>query len=191
MNFGSIAKLIGSQTSRQAAKAALPGAAMNFAVGTIAGGPVAGAAYAAGDFLLNYPLVGLARKLAPGTEAMEALVKNKKGEMVTKNLPYQPSNLESGVNFAASLASMPLVDAVTKGALYSQQGVVEPTNISQEQQIYQQAVQRQQINRLQEQALSPGTQFQMQGIEQTLRNPNVALGITLPPETIALLNELS
>lgn len=191
MNFGSIAKLIGSQTSRQAAKAAIPGAAMNLALGTLTGGPVAGAAYAAGDFLLNYPLVGLARKLAPGTPAMEALVKNKKGELVPKNLPYQPSHLETGVNFAASLASMPLVDAVTKGSLYSQQGVVEPTNISQEQQIYQQATQRQQINQLQAQALSPGTQFQMQGIEQTLRDPNIALGLTLPPETLALLNELA
>lgn len=187
MNFGSIAKLIGSQTSRQAAKAAIPGAAMNFAVGTLTGGPVAGAAYAAGDFLLNYPLVGLARKLAPGTPAMEALVKNKKGEMVTKNLPYQPSAVEGAVNFGASLASMPLVDMVTKGALYQNQNVVEPTNISQEQQIYQQAVQRQQINNLQTQALSRGTQFQMQGLEHTFHYP----GITLPPETLAMLNEVA
>jgi hypothetical protein len=78
---------------------------------------------------------------------------------------------------------MPLVDLATGGALYNNQNPVEPTNISQEQQIYQQATQRQDINRLQQQALSPGTQFQMQGLEHTFHYP----GVTLPPETLAML----
>jgi hypothetical protein len=67
--------------------------------------------------------------------------------------------------------------------LYNNQAAPEPTNMSQEQQSYQQATQRQQINRLQQQALSPGTQFQMQGLEHTFHYP----GVTLPPETLAML----
>ena len=180
-----LGKLLTSQTSRQAAKAALPGAALNMAIGTMAQGPVAGAAYAAGDFLLNYPLVGLARKFFPGTPGGTATIKTKAGKVLTKELAYAPSAVENAVNLTASLGSMPLVDLVTQGALYNQTQQVEPTNISQEQQIYQQAVQRQQVNNLQQQALSPGTQFQMQGIEQTFHYP----GITLPPDALALLQQ--
>lgn len=182
----SLGKLLTSQTSRQAAKAALPGAALNFAVGTLAGGPVAGAAYAAGDFLLNYPLVGAARKMFPGTPGGMAVIKAKDGTISKREIPYSPSNVESGVNLIASLGSMPLVDYVTQGALYQQEQQAEPVQQSQEQQIYQQASQRQYLNNLHAQALAPGTQFQMQGIEQTFHYP----GITLPPETLQLLQSV-
>lgn len=181
-----LGKILGSQTSRQAAKAALPGAGLNFAVGTLSGGPVAGAAYAAGDFLLNYPLLGLARKYFPGTPGGSAVITTKEGKTIKRDVPYTPSNVESGVNLVASLASMPIVDYVTQGALYQQQQQVEPVQQSQEQQIYQQATQRQYINNLKTQALAPGTQFQMQGIEQTFHYP----GITLPPETLELLQSV-
>jgi hypothetical protein len=181
--LGTLGKYLASQTSKQAAVSALPGAGVNFLLGTLTGGPVAGAAYAAGDFLLNYPLVGLARKIAPGTPGGVANIVTKEGKRITKEIPYAPSALEGGVNFAASLASAPLVDMVTKGALYPQNQVVEPTQISQEQQIYQQAKQRQDLNQLSTQALSPGTQFQMQGIEHTFHYP----GITLPPEMLEMI----
>jgi hypothetical protein len=185
--LGGLGKLITSQTSRQAAKAALPGAALNFGVGTLTQGPIAGLAYAAGDFLLNYPVVGAARKMFPGTPAGTATIVTKGGKTITKELPYMPSSVESGLNLGASLASMPLVDAVTGGALYNNQAAPEPTNMSQEQQIYQQATQRQQINHLQQQALSRGTQFQTQGLEHTFHYP----GVTLPPETLAMLQSAS
>ncbi len=181
-----LGKLLGSQASRQAAKAALPGAALNFGVGTLSGGPVAGAAYAAGDFLLNYPLVGLARKYFPGTPGGSAVITTKGGKTIKKDIGYTPSNVESGVNLVASLASMPLVDYVTQGALYQQQQQVQPVDQSQAQQIYQQAHQREYINQLPVQALAPGTQFQMQGIEQTFHYP----GVTLPPETLELLQSV-
>lgn len=177
-----LGKLLTSQTSRQAAKAALPGAGLNFVVGTLAGGPAAGAAYAAGDFLLNYPLVGAARKIFPGTPGGMANIVTKEGKTYKQKVPYTPSNVETGVNLAASLASMPLVDYLTQGALYGQQQV-QPTDQSQTQQIYQQTSQRAYINQLPVQALAPGTQFQMQGIEQTFHYP----GVTLPPETLELL----
>ena len=179
-------KLVGP-TSRGAAAAALPGAGINFALGALSGNPAAGVAYAAGDFLLNYPLVGLARKIAPGTPGGMATIRTKTGQLIQKEIPHMPSQLESGVNFAASLASAPLVDIATQGKLYPQAqqvAQVEPTQQSQEQQLYQQALQRQQINQLEQQALAPGTQFQMQGIEQTAFHYP---GITLPPDILALL----
>jgi hypothetical protein len=183
--FARLGQLIGSQTSRQAAKAAIPGAALNFAVGTLAQGPAAGAAYAAGDFLLNYPLVGLARKKFPGTPGGQAVITTPKGQQITTKVPYAPSQVEQAINLGASLASMPIVDLATQGALYQNAQVLEPTNISQEQQIYQQALQRQAVNNLGQQALAPGTQFQMQGIEQTFHYP----GVTLPPEVLAAMRQ--
>lgn len=175
--------LLKSKTSVDAAKAALPGAGLNFALGALTGNPTAGVAYAAGDFLLNYPLVGLARKIAPGTPAGTATIRTKAGQTITKEVPYTPSNLEQGVNLGASFLSAPLVDIATKGALYQQNQTIQPTQLSQEQQIYQQAQQRQAVNRLEAQALSPGTQFQMQGLEHTFHYP----GLTLPPEVLELI----
>jgi hypothetical protein len=176
-----LGRLLTSQTSRQAAKAALPGAALNFAVGTMAGGPAAGAAYAAGDFLLNYPLVGATRKMFPGTPGGMATIKGKDGVVTKREIPYSPSSVETGVNLIASLASMPLVDYVTQGALYQQQQQLQPAQQSQERQINQQVAQRQRVNNLiNAQPLSPGTQF------QEFHYP----GITLPPETLELLQSM-
>ena len=61
----SVGAALASKTSRQAAVEALPGAGLNMAMGMLAGGPKAGLAYGAGDFLLNYPLVALARTISP------------------------------------------------------------------------------------------------------------------------------
>lgn len=172
----SIGTALGSKTSRQAAAAALPGAGLNLAIGTLTGGPVAGAAYAAGDFLLNYPVVAAARKLAPGAEVS---IRNlKTGKVKTE---YQPSRVEQGLNLTASLASMPLVDMATGGALLPN---VVPTDQSQEQQLFQQLLQRQELNDLETQALAPGTMYQMQGIEQTAFHYP---GVTLPPVAINAL----
>jgi hypothetical protein len=179
--LGKLLTSLGSAGSKEAAKAALPGAALNLAAGTVLSGPVAGAAYAAGDFLLNYPLIRAAKKYFPGAPATMTY-KSKAGEQIVKQIT-QPSTVENIANVAGSLASMPLVDYITRGSLIQQANTVEPTAISQEQQIYQQSIQRQQVNNLQQQALAPGTQFQMQGIEQTFQYP----GMTLPPDVLRQL----
>ena len=114
----------------------------------------------------------------PGTPATMSC-KTKAGEQIIKDI-VQPSPVETAANIAGSFASMPLVDLATQGALLPQ---VQPTDISQEQQLYQQARQREQVNNLQRQALAPGTQFQMQGLEHTFHYP----GMTLPPEVLAQL----
>ena len=178
-------KRLGSKASIDAAKAALPGAAINAVIGTLSGGPVAGLAYGAGDFLMNYPVVAGARKFFPGTPGGKAVIDIGGGKTITKQLDYAPSAVESGLNFAASLASMPVVDYVTQGALLPT-AQVEPPDISQERQIIQQNSQRQAINNLmQPQTVAPGTQFQTQGIEQTFHYP----GITLPPEILTQLQQ--
>ncbi len=180
-----LGRLLGSKTSQQAAAAALPGAGINAAVGALIGGPKAAADYAAGDFLLNYPLVGLARKYFPGTTATVTSAAGKTTQQ------YMPSRVEQGVNFGASLLSAPVTDIVTGGSLLPTQESlpaqqVMPTVMSQEQQEYAQLIQRQQLNDLQTQALSPGTMYQMQGIEHTAFHYP---GITLPPDVLRQLEE--
>lgn len=174
-----IGKLLASKTSREAAPAALKGAGLNAILGGVIGGPKAAVGYAAGDFLLNYPLVGLARKYFPGSNVS---ITNAAGK-TTKQ--YMPSKVEQGVNLGASLVSAPVTDIVTGGALLPTPQVM-PTNMSQEQQEYAQLVQRQQLNDLQTQALSPGTMYQMQGLEHTAFHYP---GITLPPEILQQLQE--
>jgi hypothetical protein len=174
-----IGKLLASKTSQQAASAALPGAGINAALGAVIGGPKAAVGYAAGDFLLNYPLVGLARKYFPGSTATITSAAGKTTQQ------YMPSKVEQGVNFAASLLSAPATDIVTGGALLPTPQVM-PTNMSQEQQEYAQLVQRQQLNDLQTQALSPGTMYQMQGIEHTAFHYP---GVTLPPDVLRQMQE--
>ena len=172
------AALVG-KTSRQAAVEALPGAGLNLAMGMLAGGPKAGLAYAGGDFLLNYPLVALARKISP---AVEKEIKDVATGAVTKQLI--PSSLEKGVNFAASLGSAPLVDYVTQGSLYPQ---IQPQAVSQLEQEQQQLLQRQAINHQgQAQQLAPGTMYQTAGLP---RFQSPVSGITLSDETLRLLAE--
>ena len=96
------------------AQFALPGAGINAAIGMLTGGPVAALAYGAGDLLLNTPAIAAARVAKPGRTA--DLV-NKAGKVIQKDF-YSPSGLETGVNVAASFASYPFIDLVTKGSLY-------------------------------------------------------------------------
>lgn len=175
----SIGAALASQTSRAAAAEALPGAGLNMAMGMLAGGPKAGLAYGAGDFLLNYPLVALARTISPPikTEVKNVLTG------VVREVPVA-SKLERGVNFAASLGSAPLVDYVTQGSLYPQ---VQPQAVSQLEQEQQQLLQRQAINHQQQtQQLAPGTMYQTAGLP---RFQSPVPGITLSDETLRLLAE--
>jgi hypothetical protein len=171
--LGKVLKDVGaalaSKTSREAALSSLPGAGLNMVMGTLAAGPKAGAAYAAGDFLLNYPAVALARKIAPG-KTIEGV--------------YHPSMIENGINLGASLASGPIVDYATQGALYAQP---QPQTTSQANQEAQQLLQRQLINQQQQaQDLAPGTMYQTGGLT---RFQSPIPGITLSDEVLALLAE--
>jgi hypothetical protein len=130
------------------------GSALTAGFGLLGGGPKAAAAYGAADFLTAYPATLLARKL---------------GSKITKPvLGISPKTLQGGLetvaNLGASVISPGIVDAVAGKALYPE---TAQGNVLQQQQIAQQMEQRVAVNGLQQPELvSPGTQFQMQGLEQ-------------------------
>lgn len=185
-----------SKNSVDVAKGALPGAAINAVIGGLTAGPMGAIGYGAGDFLLNYPVMRLARKISPGTKE---LVTNAATGKVTER--FSPSALETGANVAASLLSPIAVDVVTGGALMpqaaqinqeeaaqlmAQQQQVMPAQQSQAQQTVQELLQRHRVNNIPMggMSLAPNTMFQLQGVEQTAFHYP---GVTLPPEMKELL----
>ena len=182
-----IAKLAGKYfakdgVGRQVAKDVGIQSGISGLLGLATGGPVAGLAYGLGDFATNLPLVGLARHFSPGVKGT-LQVKDTTGKLISK--PYHaPSAIEQGVNLGASLLSPVAVDMVTGGRLLPQ---VTPTVVSQEQQLYHQGMQFQNLNNGATQALAQGTRFQMQGLpDRSLLNMH---GIELLPEHQAYLAE--
>ena len=183
--LGGIAKLAGKYfakdgVGRQVAKDVGIQSGISGLLGLATGGPVAGLAYGLGDFATNLPLVGLARHFSPGVKGT-LQVKDATGKLISK--PYHaPSAIEQGVNLGASLLSPVAVDMVTGGRLLPQ---VTPTVVSQEQQLYHQGMQFQNLNNGATQALAQGTRFQMQGLpDRSLLNMQ---GIELLPEHQAYL----
>lgn len=130
------------------------GSALTAGFGLLGGGPKAAAAYGAADFLTAYPATLLARKL---------------GSKITKPvMGIAPKTLQGGLEMAANLGASvvsPLAaDAVAGRALYPE---TAQGNVPQQQQVAQEMAQRAAINGLETpQLVSPGTQFQMQGLEQ-------------------------
>ena len=195
-----VKKLLGALSSKSSvdvAKGALPGAAINALIGGLTAGPMGAVGYGAGDFLLNYPLMRMARKISPG---IKELVTNTATGKVTER--FSPSALETGANITASLFSPLAVDLATGGALtpqatqireeeeaaqlMAQQQQVMPVEQSQAQQIVQALLQRHRVNNMPMggMSLAPNTMFQLQGIEQTAFHYP---GVTLPPEMKELL----
>ena len=195
-----VKKLLGALSSKSSvdvAKGALPGAGINALIGGLTAGPMGAIGYGAGDFLLNYPVMRMARKISPGTKE---LVTNVATGKVTER--FSPSPLEMGANITASLFSPLAVDLATGGALTpqaaqmrqeeaaqlmaQQQQQVMPVEQSQAQQTVQELLQRHRVNKMPmgNMSLSPNTMFQLQGIEQTAFHYP---GVTLPPEMKELL----
>jgi hypothetical protein len=81
-------------------------------------------------------------------------------------------NLASGAGTVASVMIAPTFLPATQLAAEDprllQQLIAEPQVMDQTAALQQQIMQRDMINNLQTQSLSPGTMFQMQGIESTL-----------------------
>lgn len=183
---------LGKILTKDAVKAALPGAGINALVGLVAGGPGEALKYGLGDLLVNAPAIGVARKYFRGKDL--ELKDPATGKIVKE---YRPSGVETGVNLVASLASMPLTDAIlgpgtpqvnAQQFLAQQAQQVNPALQPQAQQTAQQLAQRSYINRLplNQMQLSPNTMYQTQGVEQTAFHYP---GLTLPPELRAELKE--
>jgi len=127
------------------------------------------------DLGLNVGGMKLAGRYAPGTYGTLSST-NAAGKTTTRKeyIPSLPQGLVQGLSpVVTSLAIMPLLQNSLMQR--EQQEVMDQT-----QSLQQQALQRQLINNLQVQSLSPGTQFQLQGLEQTI-NPQTAAANALDP----------
>jgi hypothetical protein len=143
---------------------------------TLAGtGSIPAALATAGlDMGLSYGGARLAGKLgAPG--ANQTILRKSKAGIIEEKPGYEMSmaqNLASGAGTVASVMIAPTFLPVTQLAAEDprllQQLIAEPTVMDQTASLQQQLMQRQMVNQLQAQSLSPGTMFQMQGIESSL-----------------------
>jgi len=140
----------------------LPGAVMVAGFNMLGGvDPMTSLAAGAMDLGINYGGMKLAGRFSPGR--MGTLSYQQDGKTVTKQefMPSRAQGIVQGVSpIVSSLAAMPMIQ---NSLIQKQQEDMDQTVSMQ-----QQSLQRQLINGLQAQALSPGTQFQMQGLESTI-----------------------
>jgi hypothetical protein len=113
---------------------------------------------------------------APGTRqtALRESVKNgvKTINRVEEFKPSAMQNIAMGVGTVAAPVIMssfaPATQLAAEDPRLLQQLITEPTVMDQTASLQQQLMQREMVNKLQAQSLSPGTMFQMQGIESSL-----------------------
>lgn len=175
-------KLAGKRQSipgvQSVAKNVGTGSALAGMFGLMYGGIPGALTSAALDFAVAYPLAKGARKLAPPRQSTKTFIRTPEGKLV--GAP-EYSGLETAANYGGSVLSGVLGMGLTPQ--------VEPTNMSQDQMIMHEMAQRQLINNLQvPQAVAPGTQFQMAGLEflnQYIRPDISTMSTQLPvPERV-------
>jgi hypothetical protein len=160
--------------TREAAKASIPSSVLTAGFTALAGGGL-GPSLATGALDIGLSTAGarLAGKVTPqmlskvtGQRVANVLAGSKPGEMSTLQ------NIAMGAgSIGATLATAPMVAGAQIANMSQQQlqqVLAEPVVMDQTLTAEQQLLQRDLINNLQGQALSPGTMFQMQGIESTL-----------------------
>ena len=128
---------------------------------------------AALDMGLSFGGARIAGKYSPG--AQQTILRKKQGGGIEKIENYDmsmPQKIASGVGNVASVmiapSFFPATQIATEDPALLQQLTAEPMVMDQTASVQQQLIQRDMINKLQTQSLSPGTMFQMQGIESTL-----------------------
>ena len=128
---------------------------------------------AALDMGLSYGGARLAGKFAPGTQ--QTILRKNKAGAIEKSEGYEmstPQKIASGVgNVAAMMAApafLPATQLAAEDPRLLQQLTTEPTVMDQTASLEQQLMQRAMLNRGATQSLSPGTQFQLNGLESTL-----------------------
>ena len=175
MGFQQLLNFVG-RNAGSVAKAVTPGSALAAGFGLLEG-PAAGLAYGATDFAAAFPATLAARAL---------------GSKITKPvLGVAPKTVQAGLEQAANIGASLGGTVAASNLLYGHQPVVMPTNMSQEQQVMQQMMQRSAVNDLPVQGVAPGTQFQTSGIEflQNYVQPPSSIAGYLSPEDLAILKE--
>ena len=160
--------------TKEAAKASVPGAVLTTGLTALSGGGL-GPSLATGalDIGLSTAGVRLAGKVTP--EMLSKVMPKRAANFLAGAKPDQMSVLQQvgqGVgSVGAAVATYPMYAGSQIANLSEQelqQLMAEPLAMDQTATAEQQLIQRDLINNLQTQALSPGTMFQMQGIESTL-----------------------
>ena len=160
--------------TKEVVKASVPGAVLGGGFTLMAGGGVPAALATGGlDIGLSTLAGRLAGKVTP--EALSKVTGQRAANFIAGAKPGELSMLQhmamGGGSVAAAVATHPLYAGAQIANLSEQQLqqlTAEPIAMDQTATAEQQMMQRDLINNLQTQSLSPGTMFQMQGIESTL-----------------------
>jgi hypothetical protein len=160
--------------TKEVVKASVPGAVLGGGFTLMAGGGVPAALATGGlDIGLSTLAGRLAGKVTP--EALSKVTGQRAANFIAGAKPGELSMLQhmamGGGSVAAAVATHPLYAGAQIANLSEQQLqqlTAEPIAMDQTATAEQQMIQRDLINHLQTQSLSPGTMFQMQGIESTL-----------------------
>jgi len=167
--------------TKEAARASIPGAVLTTGFTALGGGSLGTSLLTGGlDIGLSAAGARLAGKLTPemlskltGKRAANFLAGSKPGEMsMLQNVAMGAGSIGAAIATAPMLASDQIA-SLNQQQL--QQLMAEPVAMDQTATAEQQLIQRDLINNLQAQSLSPGTMFQMQGIESTLGRVDPAL----------------
>ena len=160
--LGMTSPVIGNET-KAILRGAVPSAIMTTGFNILGGvDPMTSVIAGAADLGMNVGGMKLAGRYAPGTLGKLSYT-DAKGKTITRN-EYIPSAAQNIVQGLAPVAASMAVTPLIQNQLQAQQQQEMDQTIS----LQQQAMQRQLINGDLIQALSPGTQFQMQGLEQTI-----------------------
>jgi hypothetical protein len=129
------------------------------------------------DMGLSFGGARLAGKLgAPGVRQTVLRENVKDGvKTIERVKEYKPSGMQQIAMGAGTVAApflmssfAPATEIASQDPRLLQQLIAEPNVMDQTASLQQQLMQREIVNKLQAQSLSPGTMFQMQGIESTL-----------------------
>ena len=160
--LGMTRPVIGDET-QAILRGAVPSAIMTTGFNMLGGvDPMTSVIAGAADLGMNVGGMKLAGRYAPGTLGKLSYT-DAKGKTITRN-EYIPSAAQNIVQGLAPVAASMAVTPLIQNQLRAQQQQEMDQTVS----LQQQAMQRQLINGNLTQALSPGTQFQMQGLEQTI-----------------------
>jgi hypothetical protein len=160
--------------TKEVAKASVPGAVLGGGFTLMAGGGMPAAlATGALDMGLSTAAGRLAGKVTP--QALSKVTGQRAANFLAGSKPGELSTLQhiamGGGSVGAAILTHPLYAGAQIANLSQQelqQLMAEPVVMDQTATAEQQLLQRDLINKLQGEALSPGTMFQMQGIESTL-----------------------
>ena len=164
----------GKEILAQNIPGAITGGLFTLAAG---GSPMEAVGTATLDMGLSFGGARLAGRLgAPGTRQTVLRESVKNGVKTIDRVPeFKPSAMQSIAMNAGTFAAPTLMTSFAPATQLAaedprllQQLIAEPTVMDQTASLQQQLMQRQMVNQLQAQSLSPGTMFQLQGIESSL-----------------------